>query len=173
MTVITHPQPQKPQKQQKSGSTHVDQQRSTPHGGVARLPQKQAQPPHKSTDVPPARPGAEAPGDFCGTSRPFRGTTPQHPNSPGQSPGSRTSADSAVSAARTPVRTTERSALQQPTSTEVFTVPEVMAALRLSRFKVYDLIRSGKLPSFTEGRSRRVPVDSLATYIRNKMEGAA
>ncbi|WP_281279326.1 helix-turn-helix domain-containing protein [Streptomyces armeniacus] len=63
--------------------------------------------------------------------------------------------------------------MQQPTSTEVFTVPEVMAALRLSRFKVYDLIRSGKLPSFTEGRSRRVPVDSLATYIRNKMEGAA
>ncbi|MGW7514627.1 helix-turn-helix domain-containing protein [Streptomyces sp. NPDC054796] len=63
--------------------------------------------------------------------------------------------------------------MQLTQSTEVLTVPEVMAALRLSRPKVYDLIRSGRLRSFTEGRARRVPVDALAAYIRNKMEEAA
>ncbi|MFG2845797.1 MULTISPECIES: helix-turn-helix domain-containing protein [unclassified Kitasatospora] len=53
---------------------------------------------------------------------------------------------------------------------EVLTVPEVMAALRMSRSKVYDLIRSKTLVSFTEGRCRRVAVDSLADYIHNKTE---
>ncbi|MFD8415549.1 helix-turn-helix domain-containing protein [Streptomyces sp. NPDC059650] len=55
----------------------------------------------------------------------------------------------------------------------VVTVPEVMAALRYSRSKVYDLIRSGALPSFTEGRARRIPVESLHTYIRTRLEEAA
>lgn len=53
---------------------------------------------------------------------------------------------------------------------EALTVPEVMAALRMSRSKVYDLIRSRALPSFTEGRSRRIPAESLRTYLRNKLE---
>ncbi|GHJ92086.1 hypothetical protein SNE510_16050 [Streptomyces sp. NE5-10] len=60
-----------------------------------------------------------------------------------------------------------------PTSHTAVTVPEVMAALKLSRFKVYDLIRSGALPSYTEGRARRIPLDSLYTYMRNKLEEAA
>ncbi|MCZ7434523.1 helix-turn-helix domain-containing protein [Streptomyces nanhaiensis] len=60
-----------------------------------------------------------------------------------------------------------------PDTYEVLTVPEVMAALRMSRSKVYDLIRSGTLPSYTEGRSRRVPADSLRTYIRSKLQEAA
>ncbi|CAN3980479.1 helix-turn-helix domain-containing protein [Kitasatospora purpeofusca] len=53
---------------------------------------------------------------------------------------------------------------------EVLTVPEVMTALRMSRSKVYDLIRSKKLGTITEGRSRRIPVECLAAYIRTKME---
>ncbi|MEU9250819.1 helix-turn-helix domain-containing protein [Streptomyces sp. NPDC048270] len=60
-----------------------------------------------------------------------------------------------------------------PPTHEVVTVPEVMHALRLSRSKVYDLIRSGALPSYTEGRARRVPLESLHTYLRNKLEEAA
>ncbi len=56
---------------------------------------------------------------------------------------------------------------------EVLTVPEVMAALRMSRSRVYDLIRSGALPSFTEGRSRRIPVESLRSYIHSKLQEAA
>ncbi len=53
---------------------------------------------------------------------------------------------------------------------EALTVPEVMAALRLSRSKVYDLIRARTLNSFTIGRCRRISVDSLATYIRTQTE---
>ncbi|MFG3050925.1 helix-turn-helix domain-containing protein [Kitasatospora sp. NPDC048239] len=53
---------------------------------------------------------------------------------------------------------------------EVLTVEEVMASLRMSRSKVYDLIRSKKLGSITEGRSRRIPVECLSTYIRTKIE---
>ncbi|GFE15598.1 hypothetical protein Sgleb_36450 [Streptomyces glebosus] len=60
-----------------------------------------------------------------------------------------------------------------PSDPQTLTVPEVMTALRLSRSKVYDLIRSGTLPSFTEGRARRIPLDSLRTYIHNKLEEAA
>ncbi|GAA2053345.1 MULTISPECIES: helix-turn-helix domain-containing protein [Streptomyces] len=57
-----------------------------------------------------------------------------------------------------------------PTPNEALTVPEVMAALRLSRFKVYDLIRSGEIRSFTIGRARRVPATEIPAYIRKRME---
>ncbi|MFE2239280.1 helix-turn-helix domain-containing protein [Streptomyces virginiae] len=60
-----------------------------------------------------------------------------------------------------------------PTTHQALTVPEVMAALRLSRFTVYNLIRSRALPSFTEGRSRRVPADSVRAYLEAKLEEAA
>ncbi|HCA88562.1 MAG TPA: DNA-binding protein [Streptomyces sp.] len=53
---------------------------------------------------------------------------------------------------------------------EALTVPEVMAALRLSRTKLYDLIRSGDLPSFTVGRARRIPTDGLSSYMRKRIE---
>ncbi|MHC5702727.1 helix-turn-helix domain-containing protein [Streptomyces tirandamycinicus] len=60
-----------------------------------------------------------------------------------------------------------------PPSHEALKIPEVMAALRLSRSKVYDLIRSKQLDSFTAGRARRVPVDAVRQYMRNQMEEAA
>ncbi|MGW6407392.1 helix-turn-helix domain-containing protein [Streptomyces vinaceus] len=53
------------------------------------------------------------------------------------------------------------------------TVAEAMAALRISRPKLYDLIRSGALPSFTIGRARRIPADSLHRFIHNQIEEAA
>ncbi|MFF3300821.1 helix-turn-helix domain-containing protein [Streptomyces sp. NPDC002908] len=56
---------------------------------------------------------------------------------------------------------------------EVLTVPEVMRALRLSRFKVYDLIRSRELKSIKIGRCRRVPADALRTFIDHQLEEAA
>ncbi|GGR09353.1 helix-turn-helix domain-containing protein [Kitasatospora griseola] len=52
-------------------------------------------------------------------------------------------------------------------------VPEVMAALGMSRGKVYDLIRAKKLGSFKEGGSRRIPLTSVHDYVRTKMEEAA
>ncbi|MCT9109590.1 helix-turn-helix domain-containing protein [Streptomyces mirabilis] len=57
-----------------------------------------------------------------------------------------------------------------PPSHEALKVPEVMTALRLSRSKVYDLIRSKQLASFTSGRARRVPVDAVRQYMRNRIE---
>ncbi|MCH5672712.1 helix-turn-helix domain-containing protein [Streptomyces gilvus] len=60
-----------------------------------------------------------------------------------------------------------------PPSYEALTVPEVMTALRLSRFKVYDLIRSNQLPSFTIGRSRRIPADALHHFMQDRLREAA
>ncbi|MCX5147924.1 MULTISPECIES: helix-turn-helix domain-containing protein [unclassified Streptomyces] len=60
-----------------------------------------------------------------------------------------------------------------PTTHQALTVPEVMEALRLSRFTVYNLIRSRALPSFTEGRARRIPADSVRAYLETKLEEAA
>ncbi|ARQ67494.1 hypothetical protein CAG99_00345 [Streptomyces marincola] len=48
-----------------------------------------------------------------------------------------------------------------------------MAALRLSRSKVYDLIRSNQLRSITIGRARRIPADALRQYFDTQMEEAA
>ncbi|MGW9242641.1 helix-turn-helix domain-containing protein [[Kitasatospora] papulosa] len=59
------------------------------------------------------------------------------------------------------------------TTTEALTVPEVMRALRLSRFKVYDLIRSRELKSIKIGRCRRVPADALRTFIDHQLKEAA
>ncbi|MGW0564147.1 helix-turn-helix domain-containing protein [Streptomyces sp. NPDC003016] len=59
------------------------------------------------------------------------------------------------------------------TAPEVLTVPEVMRALRLSRFKVYDLIRSRELKSIKIGRCRRVPADALRAFIDHQLEEAA
>ncbi|MFJ7998912.1 helix-turn-helix domain-containing protein [Streptomyces sp. NPDC096310] len=65
--------------------------------------------------------------------------------------------------------------MSAPLSTlpETLTVPEVMHALRLSRFKVYDLIRSRELKSIKIGRCRRVPADALRTFIDHQLEEAA
>jgi excisionase family DNA binding protein len=60
-----------------------------------------------------------------------------------------------------------------PTTPEALTVPEVMTALRLSRSKVYDLLRSNELPSITIGRARRIPVESVRAYMRDRLEEAA
>ncbi|NEB06118.1 helix-turn-helix domain-containing protein [Streptomyces sp. SID13726] len=56
---------------------------------------------------------------------------------------------------------------------ELLTVPEVMTRLKYGRSKVYDLIRSKRLASFTEGRCRRIPESALQDYIRTRLEEAA
>ncbi|MEU5618075.1 helix-turn-helix domain-containing protein [Streptomyces sp. NPDC047802] len=60
-----------------------------------------------------------------------------------------------------------------PTTHRALTVPEVMDALSLSRFTVYNLIRSRELKSITIGRSRRIPAESLRTFMETKLEEAA
>ncbi|MER6430903.1 helix-turn-helix domain-containing protein [Streptomyces sp900105245] len=60
-----------------------------------------------------------------------------------------------------------------PPSHKALKVPEVMEALGLSRSKVYDLIRTRQLRSYTSGRARRVPVDAVRQYMYDRMEEAA
>ena len=60
-----------------------------------------------------------------------------------------------------------------PTKPEAFTVAEAMTALRLSRSKIYDLIRAKQLPSYTSGRARRIPVDAVRQYMHDRLEEAA
>ena len=45
------------------------------------------------------------------------------------------------------------------------TIAEAQAQLRLSRSRIYELIRSGDLPSVKIGRSRRVLRASMEAYI--------
>lgn len=58
-------------------------------------------------------------------------------------------------------------------TTELLTVPEVMARLKLGRSTVYDLIRSRRLTSITIGRARRIPADAVRDFIVNEIEEAA
>ncbi|MEE1774504.1 helix-turn-helix domain-containing protein [Streptomyces sp. JV185] len=60
-----------------------------------------------------------------------------------------------------------------PATHKALTIPEVMEALSLSRFKVYDLIRSRQLKSIKIGRCRRVPADALRSFIDHQLEEAA
>jgi excisionase family DNA binding protein len=52
-------------------------------------------------------------------------------------------------------------------------VPEVMTVLGLSRWQIYNLIRSGELESVKVGRSRRVPVAALDDFVCQLREEAA
>ncbi|WP_049579659.1 helix-turn-helix domain-containing protein [Streptomyces sp. SBT349] len=57
-----------------------------------------------------------------------------------------------------------------PGPIEVLTVPEAMAALRIKRGKLYDLIRTKQLTSFTIGRARRITAESIRAFIRRQIE---
>ncbi len=59
------------------------------------------------------------------------------------------------------------------TTPQLLTVPEVMATLKLGRSAVYDLIRSGRLPSLLVCSRRRVPDWALRSYVDNCMKEAA
>ncbi|WP_371653487.1 MULTISPECIES: helix-turn-helix domain-containing protein [unclassified Streptomyces] len=56
---------------------------------------------------------------------------------------------------------------------QLLTVQETMTRLRLGRTKVYELIRTRRLVSITEGRARRIPESSVAAYISARLEEAA
>ncbi|EXU63165.1 excisionase [Streptomyces sp. PRh5] len=56
---------------------------------------------------------------------------------------------------------------------DLLTVPEVMIRLRLGRSKVYDLIRSRRLPSITIDRARRIPASAVRGFIADRLEEAA
>ena len=47
----------------------------------------------------------------------------------------------------------------------LYTVPEAMGMLKLSRTVIYEQIRSGRLLTVTQGRRRLVPASSMTAYI--------
>ena len=47
----------------------------------------------------------------------------------------------------------------------LYDVPEAMAMLSLSRTQIYELIRSRRLVTVTQGRRRLVPAASIADYV--------
>jgi excisionase family DNA binding protein len=54
----------------------------------------------------------------------------------------------------------------------LFTVPEAADVLRMSRAKLYELMRRGQVLSVLIGGSRRVPRAAVLTYIRELTEAA-
>jgi excisionase family DNA binding protein len=48
----------------------------------------------------------------------------------------------------------------------LYTVEDVAEALRISRAHVYHFLATGQLDSVLLGRSRRIPADALAEFIK-------
>lgn len=59
----------------------------------------------------------------------------------------------------------------------LYRVPDAMARLSLSRSVLYEQIRSGRLRSVSQGRTRLIPASAIAEYIallmREADDGAA
>ena len=61
-----------------------------------------------------------------------------------------------------------------PESTRLlYRVPEAMAVLSLSRTVIYELLRSGRLRSVHEGRTRLIPAEALRDYVAQLVREAA
>lgn len=52
-----------------------------------------------------------------------------------------------------------------PDAKALYRVPEAMRLLSMSRTVIYELIRSGRLRTVKEGRTRLVPASAIADYI--------
>ena len=48
---------------------------------------------------------------------------------------------------------------------QLYEVSDAMRMLRLSKTVIYELIRSGRLGSVTQGRARRIPASAIRDYI--------
>jgi excisionase family DNA binding protein len=46
---------------------------------------------------------------------------------------------------------------------------QAMKALMVSRATLYGLINAGELESYTEGRSRRITVESINAYVKRRL----
>lgn len=50
-------------------------------------------------------------------------------------------------------------------SRQLYKVTEAMTVLSMSRSVIYEQIRSGRLRSVTQGRSRLIPASAIAEYV--------
>jgi excisionase family DNA binding protein len=62
---------------------------------------------------------------------------------------------------------------QRPPVEDYMTVDEVADRLRISRWKVYELIRSRELASFLVGRCRRIPASAVAELVGRLLDEVA
>ena len=53
----------------------------------------------------------------------------------------------------------------------LYRVEEAAAVLALSRHRLYELIRSGELPTVKIGKLRRVPAQSMVAYVDGLLLG--
>ena len=60
-----------------------------------------------------------------------------------------------------------------PAPETYLTVTEVAARLRISRWKVYELIRARELDSFLIGRCRRIPEYAVSDLVSRLMDEVA
>jgi excisionase family DNA binding protein len=51
------------------------------------------------------------------------------------------------------------------TTHQLYRVPDAMRLLSLSRSVIYDQIRTGRLKSVTQGRTRLIPAAAIADYV--------
>lgn len=64
-----------------------------------------------------------------------------------------------------PVRESVEQAHTSGPSRRLYRVPEAMAQLSMSRTVIYEQIRSGRLRSVRQGRSRLIPAQAIADYV--------
>jgi excisionase family DNA binding protein len=57
------------------------------------------------------------------------------------------------------------SALTGPADRQLYRVTDAMVVLSMSRSAIYEQIRSGRLRSVTQGRSRLIPAAAIVEYI--------
>ncbi|MGJ5197036.1 helix-turn-helix domain-containing protein [Bradyrhizobium sp. HKCCYLRH1030] len=50
---------------------------------------------------------------------------------------------------------------------------QTMRAIQVSRKKLYELINTGELESYTEGKSRRITIRSINDYIQRRLAAEA
>ena len=53
----------------------------------------------------------------------------------------------------------------QLSSKQLYRVTDAMAVLSMSRSVIYEQLRSGRLRSVTQGRTRLIPASAIADYI--------
>lgn len=54
---------------------------------------------------------------------------------------------------------------------DIMTVEDVMNALKLGKNSVYELLNSGRLTGFKEGRIWKIPREQLAEYVLKRSRG--
>ncbi len=126
--------------------------------------------------APTGRRATSGPKSSTPTRTPSPTARPSPPRSANASAGAssttkpRTAPDHPATSVRQPRPQPEEG---EQMATELLTVPEVMSSLRLSRAKVYDLIRAGELATVKIGRCRRITPCAVSNYIARLIEEAS